>query len=178
MHLYTVTASGKNFVAIILFGNFIIFIFFVPAPSIPTSLTYIALEPDISNGPRIKLTWQKPTEPNGVIRSYTVSYNHSGITQKEISGINALNYTVKVLGGVQYLFSVRAVTIKPGPDVSSIVKVPEYSKFSFHIKHILKILFVHVYANIYLRSQLMQAIFCVKNGNCIHNIILTRLGGT
>ena len=90
------------------------------------------LEPDISNGPRIKLTWQKPTEPNGVIRSYTVSYNHNGNTQKEIYGIDALSYTVKVLGGVQYLFSVRAVTIKPGPDVSSIVKVPEYSEFTFH----------------------------------------------
>ena len=108
-----------------------------------------------------------------------MSYNHNGNTQKVIYGIDALSYTVKVLGGVQYLFSVRAVTIKPGPDVSSIVKVPEYSEFSFHFKHILKIHFVHVhvYPNIHLGSQ-MQEIFCVKNGNCIHNIILTRLGGT
>ena len=83
-----------------------------------------------------------------------MSYNHSGNTQKGISGIDALNCTVKVLGGVQYLFSVRAVTIKPGPDVSSIVKVPEYSEFSFHLKHILKIPFV--FANIHLDLQMQE----------------------
>ena len=91
----------------------------------------------MSNGPRIKLTWQEPAEPNGVIRNYTVSYNHSGNTQKEICVIDALSYTIKALGGVQYQFSVRAVTIKPGPDAFSIVKVPEYSEFSFLFFHIL-----------------------------------------
>ena len=108
-----------------------------------------------------------------------MSYNHNGNIQKEIYGTDALSYTVKVLGGVQYLFSVRAVTIKPGPDVSSVVKVPEYSEFSFHFKHIMKIRFVHVhvYPNIHLGLQ-MQEIFCVKNGNCIHDIILMRQGGT
>ena len=80
-----------------------------------------------------------------------MSYNHSGNTQKGISGIDALNCTVKVLGGVQYLFSVRAVTIKPGPDVSSIVKVPEYSEFSFHFKHILKyVSYMYMYMQIYI----------------------------
>ena len=95
------------------------------------------LDPDISNGPRIRLNWQKPAQPNGVIRSYTVSYSHSGNAQNEISEIDALSYTVKVLGGIRYQFSVRAVTIKPGPKASSNVKVPEYSEFSFHFKHTL-----------------------------------------
>ena len=91
----------------------------------------------MSNGPRIKLTWQKPAEPNGLIRSYTVSYSHSGNTQKEIPGIVALTYTVVVLGGVQYQFYVRAVTIKPGTKAFLNVKVPEYSEFGFHLKHVL-----------------------------------------
>lgn len=84
----------------------------------------------MSNGPRIQLIWQEPAEPNGVIKSYTVFYSHSENTQKEISGIDALSYSVEVLGGVQYQFYVRAVTIKPGPNVSSDVKVPEFSEFS------------------------------------------------
>ena len=91
----------------------------------------------MSNGPRIKLIWQKPAEPNGVIRSYTVSYSHSGNTQKEISGIDTLSYTVDVLGGVQYQFYVRAVTIKRGPDASLNAEVPEYSEFRFPFRHIL-----------------------------------------
>ena len=91
----------------------------------------------MSNGPRIKLTWQKPAEPNGVIKSYTVSYSHNGITQKVISGINALSYTVEVLGGIQYQFYVKAVTIKPGSNAPLTVDIPEYSEFSFHYNHIL-----------------------------------------
>ena len=96
----------------------------------PTSLTYTLKDQDKSHGPRINLTWSIPAKPNGVIRSYTVFYSHSGNTQKEISGIDALSYSVEVLGGVQYQFYVRAVTIKPGPNVSSNVKVPEFSEFS------------------------------------------------
>ena len=92
----------------------------------------------MSNGPRIKLIWQKPAEPNGVIRSYTVSYSYSGnLTQKEISEIETLSYTVDVLGGVQYQFYVRAVTIKRGPDASLNAEVPEYSEFRFPFRHIL-----------------------------------------
>ena len=64
-------------------------------------------------------------------------YSHSGNTQREIPIMNALSYSVEVLGGVQYQFYVRAVTIKPGQNVSLDVKVPEYSEFSFHFKHVL-----------------------------------------
>ena len=69
--------------------------------------------------------------------SYTMFYSHSGNTHKEILGRDVLSYSVEVLGGVQYQFSVRAVTIIPGPNVSSNVNVPEYSEFSFHFKHVL-----------------------------------------
>ena len=92
------------------------------------------LDPDESHGPRIKLTWTIPAEPNGVIKSYTIFYSFSGNLQKEISGVDALNYSVDVLGGVKYQFYVGAVTIKPGPNASSSVNVPEYSEFSYCFK--------------------------------------------
>ena len=60
-----------------------------------------------------------------------LSYNHSGKTPIEISGIDGLSYTVDVLGGIQFQFHVRAVTIKPGTKALLIVDIPEYSKFSF-----------------------------------------------
>ena len=102
------------------------------APSAPVSLGYTHIMPSRSHGPRINLTWREPAEPNGVIRSYTLSYSHSGgNTQKVISGIDVLSYTVDVLGGIQYQFHVRAVTIKPGADALLTVDIPEYSEFSF-----------------------------------------------
>jgi len=106
-------------------------IFFTSAPSAPVSLGFTHITPSSSHGPRIKLTWREPAEPNGVIRNYTLSYTHSGNPQKEISGIDALSYTLDVLGGVQYQFNVRAVTIKPGPNAPLTVDIPVYSKFRF-----------------------------------------------
>ena len=67
-----------------------------------------------------------PAKPNGVVRSYTVFYSYNGNPQREISGIDALSFSVDVLGGATYQFHVRAVTIKPGPNVSLTVNVPEY----------------------------------------------------
>ena len=83
---------------------------------------------DKSHGPRINLTWSIPAKPNGVIRSYTVFYCYNGNSQKEISGIDALSYSVDVLGGATYQFHVRAVTIKPGPNATLTVAVPEYGR--------------------------------------------------
>ena len=95
------------------------------------------LVPDMSNGPRIKLTWQIPAAPNGLIRNYTLFYGHDGNTQRESFGRDAISYTVDVLGGLTYQFHVRAVTIKPGPNATLTVNVPEYSESSFHFKYIL-----------------------------------------
>ena len=83
---------------------------------------------DKSHGPRINLTWTIPAKPNGVIRNYTVFYSYSGNSQKEISGIDALSYSVDVMGGVTYQFHVRAVTIKPGPNATLTVNVSEYGR--------------------------------------------------
>ena len=62
-------------------------------------------------------------------------YSHNGDTKKESFGKDVLDHLVDVLGGVSYHFYVRAVTIKPGPNVTNTTDIPEYSKCSFHLKH-------------------------------------------
>ena len=61
-------------------------------------------------------------------------YSYNGNSQREISGIDALSYLIDVVGGATYQFHVRAVTIKPGPNATLTVNVPEYGmKTSFSI---------------------------------------------
>ena len=92
-------------------------------------LSYTDVPPSKAYGPRIKLTWTKPVTPNGIIRSYILFYTHSGDALKEISKIDALNYTVDVLGGVVYELYVRAVTFKPGPNRTINLTTREYGTF-------------------------------------------------
>lgn len=85
--------------------------------------------PDKPAGPKIKLTWRKPAEENGIIRGYTVFYSHNEDPHNihtETLGENMLSYTVDVLGGVSYQFHVRAVTIKPGPNATVSVLTNNY----------------------------------------------------
>ena len=61
-------------------------------------------------------------------------YSYNENSQREISGIDALSYLIDVVGGATYQFHVRAVTIKPGPNATLTVNVPEYGmKTSFSI---------------------------------------------
>ena len=86
----------------------------------------------MSHGPRINLTWSAPAEANGIIRNYTVFYNHSEDPQDihtETFGADVFSYSVDVLGGVTYQFHVRAVTVKPGLSASLTEDIPEYSKY-------------------------------------------------
>ena len=73
-----------------------------------------------------------PTEPNGIITSYTLFYSHNGGALREISGIDkdASSYTVDALGGLTYQFYIRAVTFKPGPNETITVASKEYGGFS------------------------------------------------
>ena len=103
---------------------------YLPAPSAPVYLYYTEIPPNKSHGPKINLIWSKPAEPNGDIRGYTVFYNSTGDSPKEFSGIDALSYTVDVLGGVTYQFHVSAVTIKPGPNATLNVTTKVYGRFS------------------------------------------------
>ena len=65
------------------------------------------------------------------MRNYTLFYGHEKDTQKETFGKDTLSYSVDVLGGLTYHFSVRAVTIKPGGNATLAVDIPEYGRFSF-----------------------------------------------
>ena len=103
---------------------------FISAPGSPAPLTYADIAPSDSHGPQVKLTWSKPAEANGIIRSYDLFYSHSGGSQKKSLGEGTLSYTVDVLGGVSYKFHVRAVTIKPGPNATNAVITKEYGRFS------------------------------------------------
>ena len=79
----------------------------------------------------ITLSWTAPSQPNGVIRNYTVFYHHSEDplnTHNETFGPDVFSYTVDVLGGVTYWFDVRAEIIKPGENASLIVNISEYRK--------------------------------------------------
>ena len=106
--------------------------FFSTAPSALASLTYNIVATSKSHSPRVNLTWSRPTAPNGVIRNYNVFYSHNGDTKARSPGSDALSYLVDVLGGVTYQFHVQAVTIKPGPNASLTVNIPEYGKLRFH----------------------------------------------
>ena len=101
------------------------------APTIPSNLSQSETMPDKQVGPKIKLTWYKPAEENGIIRSYTVFYSHHedpyNIHTKTLKK-NMLSYTVDVLGGAIYQFHVRAATIKPGPNATLSVAVNDYGR--------------------------------------------------
>ncbi|PFX13901.1 Tyrosine-protein phosphatase Lar [Stylophora pistillata] len=99
------------------------------APNAPTSFSYTDVPPGKSHGPRITLTWRKPEKPNGVIRSYTLFYSHSGDTLNEISGIGAQNYTLDVLGGEVFI---PLTEPSFGPDSVSSSQVQE-NKRAFNI---------------------------------------------
>ena len=91
-------------------------------------------------GPRVTLSWSKPTEPNGVIRSYTLFYSYGGGAPRKISRIDkdALSQTIDVLGGVSCQVHVRAVTIIPGPNETITVATKEYGKLYFQNKQNVK----------------------------------------
>ena len=97
----------------------------------PSNLSHSEIIPDKPVGPKIKLTWHKPAEENGIIRSYTVFYSHNEDPHNihtETLGGNILSYTVDVLGGATYQFHVRAATIKPGPNATLSVTVNDYGR--------------------------------------------------
>lgn len=87
-----------------------------------------------------------------------MSYSHSGNSKERISGIDVLHYTVDVLGGVTYQFNVRAVTIKPGPNASSIVDIPEYSEFRFSLKALTDWYFVNMFVVCFRKNSVYTVV--------------------
>ncbi|XP_078353730.1 uncharacterized protein LOC144638391 [Oculina patagonica] len=98
------------------------------APGAPATFSHIDVAPSKFHGPRILLTWSRPSEENGIIRNYTLFYNREKDLLKETFGSDVFSYSVDVLSGVTYQFHVRAVTIKPGENASLTVNIPAYDK--------------------------------------------------
>ena len=102
-----------------------------PAPDAPAALSHTNIAPGKSHGPKVNLIWSEPIKANGNIRNYTLFYGNEKDTWKKTFGKDTLSYSVDVLGGLTYEFSVRAVTIKPGENVTLTVNIPEYGRFCF-----------------------------------------------
>ena len=80
----------------------------------------------------MKVTWDTPSEENGIITKYTLTYSYifSGVTNSTKVSTNGqtFEYSFDVLGGIKYSVSVYAETIKPGPKEGQVELVPVYSK--------------------------------------------------
>ena len=100
-----------------------------PAPDVPATLNHTNIAPDKSHGPKVNLIWSEPIKANGIIRNYTLFYGHERDMRRETFEKDTLSYSVDVLGGLTYEFSVRAVTIKPGPNITLRLYIPEYGRF-------------------------------------------------
>ena len=102
------------------------------APSKPTNLRLNISKPSQSTRPRMKVTWGAPSEENGIITKYilTYRYNFGGATNSTTVSTNSqtFEYTFDVLGGIKYNVSLYAETIKPGPKEKQVELVPVYSK--------------------------------------------------
>ena len=110
-----------------LFSNF-----FDEAPSAPQNLQFILSKPTENTRPRMRVTWGKPAAENGIIKRYTLAYsynyNRKVMSSQRTTNNRTLSYSFDVLGGLNYTVTVRAETIKPGPDATGTQQVPEYSK--------------------------------------------------
>ena len=92
-------------------------------------------EPSESTMPRMTVQWQQPAEQNGIIRKYLLlfTYTVDGIQTTITSETNnqTFTYSLDVFGGIRYSVEVWAKTVKPGPTLTGIHQVPEYSKYPF-----------------------------------------------
>ena len=116
---------------IALISQSILVLFVLSAPTAPAFLNHAEIAPSEQHGPRVRLNWSRPDFENGKIRNYTLFYSHSEDKQSVHTnsfGQDTFSYVVGVLGGVNYQFSIRAVTIKPGTNASISVNTREYGK--------------------------------------------------
>ena len=111
---------------------FCLFVRLPIAPSKPTNLRFTISEPSKNTRPRVKVTWGAPSEENGIITKYTLTYSYSfgGVTNlaKVSTNSQTFEYAFDVLGGIEYTVSVYAETIKPGPKEEQVQFVPVYGK--------------------------------------------------
>ena len=108
------------------------FLMLFSAPSKPTRLAAQVQAATVGTPPRATLTWSKPAQENGVITGYEVSYSEDtvnpGEAEKQTLGPSASSWSFVVLGGTNYSIAVSASTIKPGPNATTTLTVPEYGE--------------------------------------------------
>mgnify|MGYP000577384739 CR=1 FL=1 len=125
---------GTFYFRIDIFGYCPFFIRPPIAPSKPTNLRFTITEPSKNTRPRMKVTWGPPSEENGIITKYTLTYSYNyyfnGVTNSTKVSTNSqtFEYTFDVLGGIEYNVSIYAKTIKPGPKEEQVESVPVYRK--------------------------------------------------
>ena len=102
------------------------------APSVPI-INKVKLIPPKGNirVPRVHITWDKPSEENGIITRYTLAYHYdndlSNQSTVNISDTSSLVYTLDVRGEARLWFKMSATTIKEGPyTASNSLLIPAY----------------------------------------------------
>jgi len=89
---------------------------FDTAPSIPRNITILSI-----NSTAVKIIWNEPGIPNGVIRSYLITiYTTSGYVLT-INHSNLSSLTVDIYGltpNTIYTVNISAVTVEPGDAAS------------------------------------------------------------
>ena len=117
--------------------SFVTLVVFVSsAPGAPANFSDTVIAASKSQGPRVNLTWNRPQQENGIIRSYNLVYSNNEDQERvhtQTFGSNTFTYSVDVLGGLTYQFYVRAVTNKPGTNATLTVAIPEYGKGMFFV---------------------------------------------
>ena len=124
--------NGTFYSASYIFVYCFLFVHIPVAPGKPTNLQLNISGPSKNTRPRMKVTWGAPSEENGIITKYTLtySYNFNGVTNSTKVSTNGqtFEYTFDVLGGIEYNVSIYAKTIKPGPKEEQVELVPVYRK--------------------------------------------------
>jgi hypothetical protein len=115
------------------------------APSAPRYLQATVIPPTENTRPQVKLIWNVPAFPNGILKAYIVSYSHqeaaSVVVKTNLAG-GSTAVTLPVLGGVVYWFRVKAVTIKEGNDtLNKEIFIPIYGE---QLRFLTLILRLHV----------------------------------
>ncbi|XP_031551959.1 receptor-type tyrosine-protein phosphatase F-like [Actinia tenebrosa] len=89
------------------------------APSAPVNVTGTLTPAQHPLGPSVVITWDRPREPNGVIRKYTIVYYYNKDTSNNktvtISASADLIYSINVTKNGILSYKISATTVKEGP---------------------------------------------------------------
>jgi len=76
----------------------------------------------------VKVDWDPPSSPNGIIQGYVVSYGQTRDETTRSFNNKTHTYTFDACGGVTYKVKVWAFTVADGPKRETTFKVSIYGK--------------------------------------------------